>query len=84
MGRVFQWILRNGGVEGMADRAREKSQLVYDIINKSNGFYTCPVKPEARSRMNVPFRINNGDEKLEQEFLAGAQKLGMIQLKGHR
>jgi hypothetical protein len=36
--------------------------------------------------MNVPFRIGgpNGNDDLEKEFLSGAQKLGMLQLKGHR
>ena len=84
VGRVFDWIIANGGVVGMADRANAKSQTIYSIINNSNGFYTCPVNKDCRSRMNVPFRIRGGDDKLEQEFLAGAQKLGMIQLKGHR
>lgn len=64
--------------------AKIKSETIYNIINQSNGFYTCPVDPKCRSRMNVPFRIKGGDEKLEQEFLSGAQKRGMIQLKGHR
>lgn len=68
----------------MEAKAKMKSELIYGAINKSNGFYTCPVIPECRSRMNVPFRINGGDDKLEQEFLSGAQKQGMIQLKGHR
>lgn len=81
--KVFEWIARNGGVEGMRDLARKKSKLIYDVIEESNGFYVCPVKEAFRSRMNIPFRIKN-DEKLENEFVAGAIALGMLQLKGHR
>ncbi|XP_030369756.1 probable phosphoserine aminotransferase [Scaptodrosophila lebanonensis] len=86
MGLVFQWIKRNGGIEGMAERSRAKSQLIYNIIDQSNGFYYCPVERNVRSRMNVPFRIGSatGNDALEKEFLAKAEAEGMIQLKGHR
>ncbi|KAH0566560.1 probable phosphoserine aminotransferase [Cotesia glomerata] len=81
---VFEWIKRNGGIKGMEELAIKKSGLIYDVIKGSNGFYSCPIEPKARSRMNLPFRIGNNNEDLEKEFLAGASKLGMIQLKGHR
>ncbi|ALC47148.1 CG11899 [Drosophila busckii] len=86
MGQVFQWIKRNGGVAGMCERAKAKSKLIYDIIDKSNGFYICPVASRARSHMNLPFRIGSatGNEALEKEFLTKAESQGMIQLKGHR
>lgn len=84
VGRVFQWLKRNGGIDGMNKLAMKKSQLIYATIDSSNGFYTCPVDVECRSRMNLPFRISGGDEALEKEFLQKAEKLGMIQLKGHR
>lgn len=84
VGRVFQWLKRNGGIDGMNKLAMKKSQLIYATIDSSNGFYTCPVDVECRSRMNLPFRIRGGDEALEKEFLQKAEKLGMIQLKGHR
>lgn len=86
MSRVFEWIKRNGGVEGMNDRALQKSQLIYKAMDASNGFYVCPVDPDHRSRMNIPFRIGgaNGDDDLEKEFLKKAEAMGMLQLKGHR
>jgi phosphoserine aminotransferase len=86
MGLVFKWIKRNGGVEGMQEKAIEKSSIIYDVISSSNNFYYCPVKDSVRSRMNIPFRVGgqNGNDDLEKKFLSGAQKLGMLQLKGHR
>ncbi|CAB0010561.1 unnamed protein product [Nesidiocoris tenuis] len=81
-GLVFKWIEEKGGVEKMAEWAEAKSSSVYDTIDQSNGFYSCPVNRECRSRMNIPFRIKT--EELEQLFLKEAQSKGMIQLKGHR
>ena len=68
----------------MEELAIKKSDKIYGVINESKGFYTCPVNPRARSRMNIPFRIGNNDEELEKKFLAGASAQGMLQLKGHR
>ncbi|XP_045447106.1 probable phosphoserine aminotransferase [Melitaea cinxia] len=84
MGRVLQWIERQGGLDKMAELATKKSSLIYDVIEQSNGFYYAPVAKNARSRMNIPFRIGNADEALEKEFLKGAEALNLIQLKGHR
>ncbi|XP_055381068.1 probable phosphoserine aminotransferase [Condylostylus longicornis] len=83
---VLDWIKKHGGIDGMAKNADIKSQLIYKVIDESNGFYNCPVVTDARSRMNLPFRIGSikGDDDLENKFLKGAEVEGMIQLKGHR
>lgn len=83
MWRVLEWIKKRGGLKGMEEKSAEKSSLLYDIIDQSNGFYACPVKKEHRSRLNVPFTIP-GHPELESLFLKEAESLGMIQLKGHR
>ncbi|XP_068168015.1 phosphoserine aminotransferase [Antennarius striatus] len=86
MGLVLEWIKNNGGSAAMETLNKQKSAMIYDIINASNGFYVCPVEEGCRSRMNVNFRIGKkeGDEALEKKFLEGASKRGMISLKGHR
>ncbi|XP_040010349.1 phosphoserine aminotransferase isoform X1 [Xiphias gladius] len=86
MGLVLEWIKNNGGSAAMEGLNKQKSSMIYDIINASNGFYVCPVDVACRSRMNVPFRVGKkeGDDALEKEFLDGASKRGMISLKGHR
>ncbi|TSW89630.1 Phosphoserine aminotransferase [Bagarius yarrelli] len=83
---VLEWLKNNGGTDTMNQLNNQKSSMIYDVINSSNGFYLCPVDEACRSRMNIPFRIGNleGDTVLEQQFLEGASKLGMISLKGHR
>jgi phosphoserine aminotransferase len=78
---VLDWIKKNGGAEGMAARAKEKSDLVYNVIDSSD-FFRSPVDANFRSKMNIVFRLPNED--LEKKFVSEAQKEGMLGLKGHR
>ena len=80
-GLVFEWLLQRGGVAAVERDNVAKAKLLYDYLDAS-GFYTNPVQPEDRSRMNVPFKL--ADEKLDEAFLKGARERGMVQLKGHR
>jgi phosphoserine aminotransferase len=80
-GLVFQWLLDQGGVATMEDRNTAKAKLLYDCIDASS-LYRNRIAPEDRSRMNVPFQL--ADPGLDERFLAGAEALGMVQLKGHR
>ena len=64
-------------------RSDAKSSRIYGIIDGSGGFFSAPVAPAARSRMNVPFRIKSGDEAVEAKFLAEATAAGLLQLKGY-
>jgi phosphoserine aminotransferase len=86
MGLVLNWIKKHGGLEGMDELNQRKSKLIYDVIDKSNGFYYNPVDPRYRSRMNIPFRVGSseGSEELEKKFLKEAGDLHMVSLKGHR
>jgi len=80
-GLVFKWLKQLGGVAEIERRNIAKARLLYDFIDAS-GFYQNPVAPEDRSRMNVPFTL--ADAKLDAAFLDGAEKRGLLQLKGHR
>ena len=80
-GLVFQWLKRQGGVAAIERRNIEKARLLYDAIDAS-GFYESRVRRKDRSRMNVPFFLK--DERLNDDFLAGAKAAGLVQLKGHR
>lgn len=66
----------------MQNRALERSQLLYDCIDSSDGFYVNRVDQRYRSRMNVPFFLR--DERLNDAFIAGAQNENMINIKGHK
>jgi phosphoserine aminotransferase len=80
-GLVFQWLLENGGLAAAEKRNIAKAKLLYDFIDRSD-FYLNPVNKADRSRMNVPFRL--ADPSLEADFLAGAAKNDLVELKGHR
>ncbi|KAI5060387.1 hypothetical protein GOP47_0024807 [Adiantum capillus-veneris] len=81
-GLVFDDLLATGGLEAAERRNMEKAKLLYDAIDKSNGFFKCPVEKSVRSLMNVPFTM--ATPELEAEFIKEAAGQGMVQLKGHR
>ncbi len=78
---VLDWVEKNGGPEGMLERAKRKSKLIYDVIDSSS-FFRSPVDKAFRSRMNIVFRLPSED--LEKKFVAEATEEGMLGLKGHR
>jgi len=80
-GLVFKWLKALGGVPEIERRNVAKAKLLYDFLDTTK-FYGNPVAKEDRSRMNVPFTLR--DAKLDEEFLKGAARQGMVQLKGHR
>ncbi len=80
-GLVFRWLLENGGLAAAEQRNIAKAKLLYDFIDSSE-FYLNPVNKADRSRMNVPFRL--ADPELDADFLAGAAKHDLAELKGHR
>jgi phosphoserine aminotransferase len=81
-GKVLRWMRDQGGVDAMEVRAARRSGAVYAAIDGSDGFYSSPVEPAHRSHMNVVFRTPSDD--LDAAFLAGADKEGLVNLKGHR
>ena len=80
-GLVFQWLKRQGGLEGIGERNRRKAALLYDAIDASD-FYRNPVAPDSRSWMNAPFVL--ADDGLDDAFLKEAASAGLTGLKGHR
>jgi phosphoserine aminotransferase len=79
---VLDEVKKNGGLAAMEKVNREKAKLLYDAIDERSDLYASPVEKDARSTMNVVFTLKTPE--LEAEFLAEAQKRGMIGLKGHR
>ena len=80
-GLVFEWLIELGGIAAIEKQNIKKAELLYNFIDSSD-FYSNPIDIKNRSRMNVPFRIQNED--LHASFVTGAENLGMIGLKGHR
>ena len=76
-GLVFNHMLRNGGIEAMKKTNDAKAKILYDAIDKSDGFYVNPIAPANRSNMNVPFTIPMSQE-LEAVFVKEAAAAGMV------
>ena len=79
---VCQWLKEKGGVSAMKKTNEEKAKTLYDAIDASDGFYRGHAEREARSLMNVTFRLPS--EELEKQFCSEASALSLDGLKGHR
>ena len=80
-GLVFKWLKKQGGIKAIEERNIAKAELLYNFID-SSGLYTSHVAANCRSRMNIPFFLN--DDGLNDTFLAGAKNSGLLQLKGYK
>lgn len=76
------YMLEHGGIPAMQALAAERSALLYDYIDSSQGYFINNVDSKYRSRINLPFRVCN-DKQLEAKFIAEATAVGLIELKGH-
>jgi phosphoserine aminotransferase len=81
LGLVLEWIKEQGGIPAIEARNIRKADKLYAAIDASS-FYSNPVDPAVRSRMNVPFLLAKTD--LEKAFLAEAKAHGLVNLEGHR
>ena len=80
-GKVFQYLLANGGLEAMAQRNEEKAAVLYGFLDRSQ-FFTAAVRKEDRSLMNVPFFSPSKEQ--DAEVAASAKAAGFDNLKGHK
>ncbi len=80
-GKVFKYLLKIGGLEGMNAINEHKAAILYDFLDQSK-FFTCNVKPEDRSLMNVRFQAPDADA--DAAVVAATKKAGFDNLKGHR
>ncbi len=79
---VLNWIKSKGGLAAMEQFNKEKTDLIYNVIDESNGFYQGTVDADCRSLMNITWRLK--DEALEQLFIKETAEAGFVGLKGHR
>ncbi len=54
-------------------------------INQLSCFcFRAIIEPNARSRVNIPFRVGKGDDALEKKFVEESNSYGLHGLAGHR
>jgi phosphoserine aminotransferase len=82
VGLVLRWLRDLGGLAAIEKQVVDKADRVYRVIDGSGGFYRGHALKEARSRMNLTFRLPSED--LEKAFVKQATAEGLDGLKGHR
>lgn len=78
---TMRWIKKEGGLQEMERRAKERADLFYNALD-SLPVFTPIVAKEDRSLMNATFTIK--DEQKEKQFLDLCKQYGMVGVKGHR
>jgi phosphoserine aminotransferase len=84
---VCEHMIAKGGLDYYEDLAIRRSNVLYDIIDTSDGFYRCFVNDaDFRSRMQVVFTIKSGegqDAKLVEKFLDATADMGWLDVRSH-
>lgn len=80
---VTRWLKNDiGGLDKMLEHNKKKAKLLYDVIDASEGFYTGHAQKNARSLMNVTFKLK--DDETQKKFIKGAEARDLHYLPGHR
>ncbi len=80
-GKVFQYLLKLGGLTEMQKRNEEKAAVLYNYLDNSQMFKGT-VEKQFRSVMNVPFVT--ASKELDAEVVAASVAAGFDNLKGHK
>jgi phosphoserine aminotransferase len=83
---IFKWIEEKGGLAAMDELNKKKAAKLYKVIDENPNFVN-KIKPEWRSRMNVPFFRPDGYENYDLEkdakFVSYCTERKLLTLKGH-
>ena len=70
-------------ISGQQAESDKKAQMLYSVLDGKSCYHVVPDK-SARSRMNLCFRVKDGDAEAEKTFIKGAESQGLLGIKGHR
>jgi phosphoserine aminotransferase len=82
--QTLKWLKELGGVETIEKINIQKSNLLYEELDRNKLFVPTVLNQEDRSRMNVTFVMAPDYAELEGDFLEFATSKGMVGIKGHR
>lgn len=80
---TLKWLIANGGLSKMQELSAEKSRIIYETIDNSNGFYQNRIQKDSRSRVNLVCHLIGDDKALTQAFVKEALGKGILQVGGH-
>ncbi|KAI5308689.1 Phosphoserine aminotransferase, partial [Ascosphaera atra] len=77
----------NGDIGSQEAVSTRKAQKVYSVLEKYPSVFRIVPAAEVRSRMNICFRVHDEEADAadkEKAFFTGAEKRGLLGIKGHR
>ncbi|KAI5292746.1 Phosphoserine transaminase [Ascosphaera acerosa] len=77
----------DGKLAGQEELAARKAAAIYAALDRWPQVYAVVPAKAVRSRMNICFRVHDGEAdaaEMQQVFFAGAEKRGLLGIKGHR
>ena len=80
-GKVFKYLIAQGGLEAMAKKNEEKAKVLYNFLDNSKMF-SGTVEANVRSLMNVPFVTATAEQ--DAAVVAATKAAGFDNLKGHK
>ena len=84
-GEVMKLLIATHGkskLSGQEEVSNTKAKIIYDILDANPEVYQVVPHKDVRSRMNICFRVRNGDSESESTFLEGAESRMLKGLKG--
>jgi len=82
--QTLKWLKDLGGLKAINKINLEKSNLLYNEIDRNKLFMSPLTDAEDRSIMNVVFVFKPEYKQLEEKFLEVAKARGLVGIKGHR
>ena len=79
---ALEYLKEIGGVKAIEKINRKKAEILYDLIDASDGFFKGHARKDSRSLMNVTFTMSTPE--LEQKCVEGGTARDLVGLKGHR
>ena len=80
-GKVFKYLMEQGGLEAAQARNEEKAAILYDFLDRSK-LFRGSVEQQDRSLMNVPFVTPSKEQ--DADVVAATKAAGFDNLKGHK
>jgi len=82
--QTLKWLKDLGGLKAINKINLEKSNMLYDEIDRNKLFMSPLTEAVDRSIMNVVFVFKPEYKELEEKFLELAKAKGLVGIKGHR
>ena len=86
-GEVMKLLIATHGESKLAGQEKisnAKAKIIYDLLDANPETFQVVPHKDVRSRMNICFRVRNGDLASEKIFLEGAKSRILQGLEGHR